>query len=66
MANITITDYYEGLTIQEKKDFRLKVCEVCDIEYFGLLRRLRKRSFSKLEVEAIRRIVNDNRYEITN
>lgn len=58
MEKIAIFSYYKSLNTAEKKNFRIKVCNVCDIEQCTFNRRMRTDKWSKLEREAISRILN--------
>lgn len=57
MEKITISNYYKELDRQEKKEFRRKVCEACDIEQNSFYRRISTNKWSKLEREFIDRII---------
>ena len=58
MEKIAIFSYYKSLNTAEKKNFRIKVCNVCDIEQYTFNRKMRTDKWSKLEREAISRILN--------
>lgn len=58
MEKIAIFSYYKSLNTAEKKNFRIKVCDMCDIEQYTFNRKMRTDKWSKLEREAISRILN--------
>lgn len=53
-----IGKYYASLTRQEKTKFQLEVCRVCDISLQQFNRRKLQNSWSKLEREAIMRLIS--------
>ena len=63
MIAITINDYYNSLTGAAKKQFRKDVCETCDISYVSFSVKRRNDGFSKLETEAINRLIKSKDYE---
>ena len=56
---LPIFDYYEMLSREEKKAFRMEVCRRCNIEAHQFYRRMRTESWSKLEEREIERILSD-------
>lgn len=66
MKKITISDYYKSLDRTTKKSFRLKVCELCEIESCRFYVRLAANKWSKLEFSAIASLIENNSdYEVT-
>lgn len=52
-----ISDYYSSLGIKQKSEFIKKVIETCGFSYPTFMTKMRKGSWSKLEREAIERII---------
>lgn len=57
MEKITISNYYNELDRKRKREFRRSVCEACEIEQNGFYRRISTDGWTKLEREAIERII---------
>lgn len=57
---ILISEYYEALGRDEKKEFRLSVCKRCGIEAHQFYRRMRENCWSTLEEKEIRNIIEED------
>lgn len=55
-----IAEYYAGLSRKEKAAFQLEACKVCDISLHMFLRRNRLNLWSRLEREAVGRLIPEN------
>ncbi|WP_072531667.1 hypothetical protein [Bacteroides ilei] len=53
-----ISDYYSSLEIKQKSEFIKKVIEICGFSYPTFMTKMRKGSWSKLEREAIEKIIH--------
>ena len=59
--HMSIFDYYKNLPgYKGKQDFRKKVMEKCDISYPTFQMKVREDSWSKLEREAVEKIIAEN------
>ena len=56
---ILISEYYETLGRDDKKEFRLSVCKRCGIEAHQFYRRMRENCWSALEEKEIQIIINE-------
>ena len=56
--NMVISNYYNKLTKEDRKIFREKVMKVCDLPYYTFSRKMRENLWSKLEVEAITKLID--------
>ena len=56
---ILISEYYEALGRDDKKEFRLSVCKRCGIEAHQFYRRMRVNCWSALEEKEIQRIITE-------
>lgn len=61
--DITINDYYQQLSKEEKKKFRLDVCAICGIEYGAFSRRRREDLWTTLERKAVEKYIEEKGYE---
>lgn len=57
---IPISEYYESLDRDKKKEFRLAVCKRCGIEAHQFYRRMRENCWSALEEKEIRNIIEES------
>ena len=57
---IPISEYYESLDRDGKKEFRLTVCQRCGIEAHQFYRRMREDCWSSLEEKEINSIIEEN------
>lgn len=60
-----ISDYYSSLGIKQKSEFIKKVIETCGFSYPTFMTKMRKGSWSKLEREAIERIIRGDKHADT-
>lgn len=58
----TIYNYYYKLTRNQKKLFIQICCKTCDFSYPTFMTKMRKRSWSKLEREAIKKIIQKEQH----
>ena len=56
---IPIYEYYEMMSREDKKAFRVEVCRRCKIEAHQFYRRMRERCWSALEIQALERIIGE-------
>lgn len=59
---IPIYEYYEMMSREDKKAFRMEVCKRCRIEAHQFYRRMRERCWSALEIQALERIIDNSDY----
>lgn len=53
-----VKEYYLSLTTKQKSQLIKDVIEICDISYPSFFTKMRNRSWTKLEKEAIERFIN--------
>lgn len=58
MENLIIK-YYKSLNTNEKKDFRMIVCQRCGLEYYSFMRRINNNSWSILERKELEKIMDE-------
>lgn len=62
MKEMSIIYYYKSLTkYRAKQDFRSKVMERCDISYPSFQKKVRDDSWTKLEREAIIKLIEEEK-----
>lgn len=60
MSELSIFDYYKSLSkYRAKQDFRGKVMNRCDISYPSFQKKVRDDSWTKLEREAIIKLITE-------
>lgn len=57
---MVIIDYYQKLSVKEKSDFIKQVQEATEMASSTFFYKIKNDSFTKLEREAIERIITDN------
>ena len=60
---IPIYEYYEMMSREGKKEFRIEVCRRCHIEAHQFYRRMRERCWSSVELQVVERIIGDSKYD---
>lgn len=55
---MVISNYYNNLSKEERRIFREKVMISCDLPYYTFARKMREKLWTKLEVEAITKIID--------